>query len=324
MKSFLTGIQTSGKPHIGNYFGCILPNLKLAQESKNSIIFLADLHSITTIRDKKLLQEYTYDLAVSLLACGLDPQKTLIFRQSDVPAHSELAWILSTIAPMGLLERAHAFKDKQSQGVQTSVGLLTYPILMAADILLYSPDSVPVGKDQKQHLEITRDLATAFNNVYGGSALKLPDPVISDDAGVIPGIDGQKMSKSYGNTIPLFGTSKEIKKKIMQIKTDSTPVEDPKDPESCTVFALSKLFLSAEDLENLRKKYLAGGMGYGEAKNILFEAVEKKFSSFWVKKIELEKDPQAIEKILQEGALIANKVANRQLEKIKKRVGLGA
>lgn len=323
MSSILTGIQPSGTPHIGNYFGSIKPNIELSKKADKSIIFIADLHSLTTLKDKKLLQEYTFDLALSLLACGLDPEKTLLFKQSDVAAHSELCWILSTIAPMGLLERAHAYKDKVTQGLAANVGLFTYPILMAADILLYSPDMVPVGKDQKQHLEIARDLAEKFNHIYGGTALKLPEPIISEEYGVIPGIDGEKMSKSYGNTLPLFPSSpKALRKLVMQIVTDSTPVEESKNPETCNVFALSTLFLSESELENLRDKYTAGGMGYGDAKQILFEEIEKTFTPFWEKRLELEKKPEYIIDILKDSAKTANIIANRQIEKVKKKVGL--
>jgi len=322
LNSFLTGIQTSGIPHLGNYFGSIKPNLDMAKTAKKSIIFLADLHSLNSIHDKKLLQEYTLELATVLLACGLNPEKTLMFKQSDVPAHSELNWILSSITPLPLLERSHAFKDKKAKGQEVTAGLFTYPVLMAADILLYSPDAVPVGKDQKQHVEITRDLAQKFNNIYGGSLLTCPEPIISEEYGIIPGIDGEKMSKSYGNTIPLFGTEKEIKKRVMQIITDSTPVEEPKNPEKCNVFALAKLFLSADELEDLAKKYTSGGMGYGEAKNIVFDALKSYFSEYWKKYDELKKNPEYVQKVLDDAAKTANSIANRQMEKIKKRVGL--
>jgi len=321
-KSILTGIQPSGRAHIGNYFGAIKPAIQLANEYEKSIIFIADLHSLTTLQDKKLLQQYTFDLAVSYLAAGLDPEKTLIFKQSDVSAHSELSWILSTITPMGMLERATSYKDKKAKFLETNAGLFTYPILMASDILLYSPDIVPVGKDQKQHLEIARDLASKFNHIYGGSALKLPEPIISEETGIIPGIDGQKMSKSYGNTIPLFGTKKEIRKTIMSIVTDSKEVADKKDPETCNVFTLAKFFLSESEISDLAEKYRAGGMGYGDAKKILWEALEKTFTPMWEREAELRKNPEKVYEILQQGAEKANRIASRQLEKVKKRVGL--
>ncbi|HID92235.1 TPA: tryptophan--tRNA ligase [Candidatus Peregrinibacteria bacterium] len=322
-KSILTGIQPSGRAHIGNYFGAIKPAIQLASEYEKSIIFIADLHSLTTLQDKKLLQQYTFDLAVSYLAAGLDPEKTILFKQSDVSAHAELSWILSTITPMGMLERATSYKDKKNKGLEVNAGLFTYPILMASDILLYSPDVVPVGKDQKQHLEIARDLASKFNHIYGGSALKQPEPVISEKTGIIPGLDGQKMSKSYGNTIPLFGTKKEIRKTIMSIVTDSKEVADKKDPETCTIFTLTKFFLSEDELTALSAKYKAGGMGYGEAKQILWEGLEKKFTPMWEREAELRKNPEKVYEILKEGAEKANRIATRQLEKIKKRVGLG-
>jgi len=321
-KSILTGIQPSGRAHIGNYFGAIKPAIQLANEYEKSIIFIADLHSLTTVQDKKLLKQYTFDLAVSYLAAGLDPEKTIIFKQSDVSAHSELSWILSTITPMGMLERATSYKDKKAKFQETNAGLFTYPILMASDILLYSPDVVPVGKDQKQHLEIARDLASKFNHIYGGSALKLPEPIISEETGIIPGIDGQKMSKSYGNTIPLFGSKKEIRKTIMSIVTDSKEVADKKDPETCNVFTLAKFFLSESEISNLAEKYRAGGMGYGDAKKILWEALEKTFTPMWEQEAELRKNPEKVYEILQQGAEKANRIASRQLEKVKKKVGL--
>lgn len=322
MNSFLTGIQTSGILHLGNYFGSIKPNLDLAQTAGKSIVFLADLHSLNSVQDKKLLKEYTMHLATALLACGLDPEKTLMFKQSDVPAHSELSWILSTITPMGMLERGHAFKDKKARGQDASAGLFTYPVLMSADILLYSPDAVPVGKDQKQHLEMARDLADKFNYIYGGSVLKTPEPVISEELGIIPGIDGEKMSKSYGNTIPLFSTEKELKKRVMQVVTDSTPVEDSKDPETCNVFALAKLFLSSEEQNELADTYKAGGMGYGEAKTLLFEKMKEYFSPFWERYAQLQEDQEYVQEVLDAGAKTANIIANRQMEKVKKKVGL--
>ncbi|MEI7511138.1 MAG: tryptophan--tRNA ligase [Candidatus Peregrinibacteria bacterium] len=317
----LTGIQPSGSLHLGNYFGAVLPALRLAEKYEESVLFLADLHALTTVQDKKFLKDSTTNLAIDLLACGLDPEKTLFFKQSAVPAHTELSWILSCLAPMGLLERAHSFKDKKAKGMEATAGLFTYPILMSADILLYEPDFVPVGKDQKQHLEMARDLAQKFNISFGDT-FSLPDPVISEETGIIPGTDGQKMSKSYGNTIPLFGTENEIKKAIMGIKTDSTPVEDPKNPETCTIFQICRFFLVPTELESLRKKYEEGGMGYGEAKNILFEAVKTQLFPLWERKKELEKNPQYIIEVLAKGAEKANLIANRKLEKIKKKVGL--
>ncbi len=321
-KSVLTGLQPSGALHIGNYFGSILPNLQLAQQYEKSIIFLADLHALNSIRDKTLLKEYTLDLATALLACGLNPQKTLLFKQSDVPAHSELSWILSTLTPMGLLERSHAYKDKKAKGQEATAGLFGYPILMASDILLYSPDFVPVGKDQKQHVEITRDLANKFNHLYGGNTLKIPEPIISEEVGVVPGIDGAKMSKSYNNTIPLFGTPSEIKKRVMQIVTDSKGVDEVKDPHTCNVFALAKLYLSPEELADLEHKYKTGTIGYGDAKHLLFSAIEKYMTPLWNKYAELKKNPEYVQEVLDKSQHTANTIANRQLEKIKKRIGL--
>ncbi|HIQ56850.1 TPA: tryptophan--tRNA ligase [Candidatus Gracilibacteria bacterium] len=321
-KSVLTGLQPSGALHLGNYFGSIVPNLELAEKHDKSIIFIADLHALNSIQDKKLLQEYVLDLATSLLACGLHPDKILMFKQSDVSAHSELSWILSTLTPMGLLERSHAYKDKKAKGQDATAGLFGYPILMAADILLYSPDFVPVGKDQKQHVEITRDLANKFNHIYGGTVLRSPEPVISEEVGVVPGIDGEKMSKSYNNTIPLFGTPKEIKKRVMQIVTDSKGVEEKKDPETCNIFALAKLYLSESELADLAKKYETGTIGYGDAKKLLFSAIEKYMTPMWTKYNELKQNPEYVLEVLEKASKTANIIANRQLEKVKKRVGL--
>jgi len=323
-KTVLTGLQPSGTLHLGNYFGSILPNLELAEKHDKSIIFLADLHALNSTQDKKKLQEYTLDLATSLLACGLNPDKILMFKQSDVPAHCELTWILSTLTPMGLLERSHAYKDKKAKGQEATAGLFGYPVLMAADILLYSPDFIPVGKDQKQHVEITRDLANKFNHIYGGSILKAPEPIISEEVGVVPGINGEKMSKSYNNTIPLFGTAKEIKKRVMQIVTDSKGVEEIKDPNTCNIFAIAKLYLSKDELADLAKKYETGSIGYGDAKKLLFSAIEKYMTPMWDKYAELKQKPEYVLEILERSGKTANLIANKQLDKIKKRIGLTA
>ncbi len=317
----LTGIQPSGTLHLGNYFGAVLPALRLAHTYDESVLFLADLHAFTTVQDQKRLKSSIFNLIGDLLACGLDPQKTLFFRQSDVSAHSELSWILSCITPLGLLERAHSFKDKKAKGIEASAGLFTYPILMTADILLYEPHFVPVGKDQKQHLEMARDIAQKFNTLFGDTFL-LPEPVIAEETGIIPGTDGQKMSKSYGNIIPVFATENEIKKIIMGIVTDSIPVSEPKNPDTCTVFQLARLFLSASDLEPLRQKYKNGGMGYGEAKNILFDAVKHTLSPLWEKRKLFQENPEYIQEIMKIGAEKANHIARQKLEMVKQRIGL--
>jgi tryptophanyl-tRNA synthetase len=322
MESFLTGLQPSGNLHIGNYFGCIKDNIEYSKKAKSSIIFIADLHALTTVQDKLLLQKYIKEQAITLLACGLDPKKTILFKQSDVLAHSELTWILSTITPLSFIERCHSFKDKKSKGFQTNVGLLTYPILMVSDIVLYSPDTVPVGKDQKQHLEISRDIVNKFNNIYGGSVLKLPEPLISEKYGVIPGIDGEKMSKSYNNTIPIFAEKSIIKKSVMKIKTDSKSIDEVKDYKNCTIFKLSSLFLDDKDLNLLKQKYETKGIGYGELKNNLYNTIINYFSKFKSKYDYYNDNYDLVENILSEGSIKANNIANNQLNKIKKRIGL--
>lgn len=317
----LTGVQPSGTAHIGNLFGAMLPVIKLSQKYPNSFVFLADLHALTTVHNAKKLKEDSLKLAADILALGLNPETTLFFRQSRVSAHAELAWVLSTIAPMGLLERAHSYKDKVAKGIDASVGLFTYPILMAADILLYKPNFVPVGKDQKQHLEIARDLAQKFNHIFGETFI-LPEPIISEETAVIPGIDGQKMSKSYGNTIDIFGTEKQLKKQIMSIVTDSAEVEEKKEPEGNTIYELYKLFATKEERVQMAADFRAGGMGYGNAKKRLFEKANSFLSPFREKREELLKNPKKIEDILEKGAEKAEVRAQRMLEKVYKKVGL--
>jgi tryptophanyl-tRNA synthetase len=268
MKRILSGVQPSGKPHIGNYLGAIRQHIEM-QKDYECFLFIADLHALTTVRDAELMRKQSYELAVAYLALGLDPKKTAFFKQSSLPEHAELCWIFDCITKMPFIERAHAWKDAQAKGKkEVTVGLFNYPVLMSADILLYQPDLVPVGKDQKQHVEIARDIATNFNQTFG-ETFKLPDAFIKEDVAVVPGTDGQKMSKSYGNTIDLFGTDAELKKQVMGIITDSTPLEDPKDPETCNVFKLYKLFADKKEIQELAAKYKAGGMGYGDAKKTL-------------------------------------------------------
>jgi len=297
----LTGIQPSGKLHLGNYFGAMKPALAL-QEDNEVFLFIANYHAQTTIRDAQRLREYTHEVALDFLACGLDPNKTTFYRQSDVPEVHELAWLLSVVCPMGLLERAHSFKDKTARGVDAHHALFAYPVLMAADILSVNAEQVPVGKDQKQHLEIARDLAGKFNRQVGAEVFKLPDPIIRDSVAIVPGVDGQKMSKSYGNTIEFFGEPKKTRKTIMKVVTDSTPLEDPKDPDTCKVFALYKLFATEAEQSELAARYRAGGMGYGEAKKALADKFEAYFEPFRAKRAELEADPDTIHDVLREGA----------------------
>jgi tryptophanyl-tRNA synthetase len=258
----LSGIQPSGVLHIGNYFGMMRPAIELQREGE-TFYFIADYHALTSVRDPKALRENSRRVALDFLACGLDPERSALFRQSDVPQVTELAWILSTVAPMGLLERAHSYKDKLARGLPPTVGLFSYPVLMAADILIYDSDVVPVGKDQKQHIEITRDLAGKINDTFG-HVFKLPEPRIQTATEVVPGIDGQKMSKSYGNNIDIFGNENETRKRVMSIVTDSTPVEASKDAARSTIFQLYSLIASKEEISDMRERFENGGTGYGE------------------------------------------------------------
>src|SRR2546428_11844149 len=271
----LSGIQPSGALHIGNYFGMMRPAVALQAEGE-ALYFVADYHALTSLRDPETLRANSRRVALDFLACGLDPERATLFRHSDVPQVTELAWILSTLAPMGLLERATSYKDKLARGMSANVGLFSYPILMAADILIYDSDVVPVGKDQKQHIEITRDLAVKMNETFGqsepdGRVFKLPEPRIQAATEVVPGLDGQKMSKSYNNTIDIFGDEKETRRRVMSIVTDSTPVEAPKDPARSIIFQLYSLFASKSEIAEMRERFRKGGTGYGNFKKELFE-----------------------------------------------------
>jgi len=322
-KRILTGIQPSGILHIGNYFGAMRSAIELQNQNPgNTFLFIADLHSLTVNPEPADLRMRVQRLALDFLACGLDPEKTAFFRQSDINGVCELTWILNTITNLGLLERAHSYKDKIAKGFVPNNGLFSYPVLMAADILLYQTDLVPVGKDQKQHLEITRDLAIRFNQVYKKDVFKIPEPIISESVAVVPGTDGQKMSKSYNNTIELFGEEKAIRKKIMSIPTDSTPMEAPKDPDKCNIFALYKLFSTQEQIDALAAKYRAGNFGYGHAKQALFEAYMEFFAPMRKRREELLKDPGYIEDVLKKGAERANAVAAVTMDKVRRTVGL--
>ncbi|MDP6529214.1 MAG: tryptophan--tRNA ligase [Gemmatimonadota bacterium] len=318
----LSGIQPSGSLHLGNYFGAIRQFLRL-QEEHTCYFFIASYHAMTTQKDPDRLQERILDIAASYLALGLDPARCVLFDQADVPEHHEFTWYLSCLAPMGLLERAHSYKDKTARGIAPQHALFAYPVLMAADILLYDADLVPVGKDQKQHVEITRDLAIRMNNRCG-DLLTVPDPLILEDTAVVPGLDGEKMSKSYDNTIELFLEPKPMKKRIMSVVTDSTPVEDPKDPNRCTVFALYSLFASAEERAELEEAYCRGGMGYGEAKKILLARVEETFAPARERKKEILAHPDDITDILIDGAKRAREVALPVVEKTREAWGLTA
>ncbi|OGJ57144.1 tryptophan--tRNA ligase [Candidatus Peribacteria bacterium RIFCSPHIGHO2_01_FULL_51_9] len=316
----LSGIQPSGQLHLGNYFGSIKPNLEQVGKADQNFYFVVDLHALTTIHDAAQLKQFRMDAVLDLLACGFDPKKAVLFFQSAVPAHTELMWILATVSPMGLLERAVSYKEKIEKGIPATVGLFTYPVLMAADILLYQANLVPVGRDQKQHVEIARDIAIKFNNAYG-ETFTIPEPVIRKEVAVVPGTDGQKMSKSYGNTIPIFGEESGVKKAIMGIKTDSRGATDPKDPETCAVYQIHRLFLSDADAKNLAGEY-KNGLSYGDAKKRLFETYMDVFGPMRAKREELQKKPADIEAILTEGAKKAQGEAQKTMEKVRKAVGL--
>ena len=316
----LSGIQPSGIPHIGNYFGMMKNAIELQQKGE-TYLFIADYHSLTTTPDPQALRDLVKNMALDFLACGLDAEKTVFFRQSDVPQVTELTWILNCMTSTGLLERAHSFKDKTAKGFVPNNGLFSYPVLMASDILIYDSNVVPVGKDQKQHLEMTRDIAASFNHRYGETLL-LPEPDIRESVAVVPGVDGQKMSKSYNNTIPIFGSKKAVRKTVMSIVTDSKELEESKDPDTCNVVALYKLFASHEQLEEMKANYRAGNYGYGHAKVALFDAMWEYFEPMREKRAELEKDEGYIEEILQRGAAKARATAETTMEKVRKAVGL--
>src|SRR5436190_1601667 len=322
----LSGIQPSGVLHIGNYFGMMRPAIALQAEGE-AFYFIADYHALTSVRDPKALRENIRRVALDFLACGLDPERAALFRQSDVPQVTELAWILSTIAPMGLLERSHSYKDKLARGMPPSVGLFSYPVLMAADILIYDSDVVPVGKDQKQHIEITRDLAVKINETFGQSEpdcqiFKLPEPRIQAATEVVPGIDGQKMSKSYGNNIDIFGDEKEMRKRVMSIVTDSTPVEAPKDPIESTIFKLYSLVSSKDEIAAMREQFLKGGTGYGDFKKQLFEKLWEYFAPMRKRREEILADNSYIDDVLEKGATRANEIGDQVMKRVREAVGL--
>ena len=315
----LTGIQPSGKLHWGNYFGAMKSMFDLQAKGEEMFMFIANFHAMTTVRDGKALREATRELALDYLACGLDHEKSVMYRQSDVPEVQELAWYLSCLTPMGLLERCHSYKDKMAHGFEATHGLFAYPVLMAADILIMNADLVPVGKDQKQHLEVTRDLAQKFNNAYG-EIFKLPDAYIPDSVATIPGTDGQKMSKSYHNTIELFDVS--VKKKVMGIVTDSQPMEAKKEPDGNSIYELYKLFATPEEVAAMADAFRAGGYGYGTAKKELLAAYHRLFDPFKARRDELAKDADSLEDILQTGARRARAAAAPVMEKVRRAVGL--
>ena len=320
---FLTGLQPSGQLHIGNYFGAIEPAVRL-QEKGEAFYFIANYHAMTTMESAEKLRENTRGLAVDFLACGLDPEKAVFFAQSAVPEVNELAWILSTLCPMGLLERCHSYKDKVAKGFAASHALFAYPALMAADILLYDSDAVPVGKDQKQHLEVTRDLAGKINDTFGEGLLKMPEAIISEATAVVPGLDGQKMSKSYGNTLPIFGEEKPLRKLInKKVVTDATPLEAPKPTENSIILALYKLFATPEQYQAMVDAHHAGGVGYGQFKKDLFEAYWEYFRAAREKREWILAHPEYVDDVLNTGAARAREEASKVLTRIRKAVGLG-
>ena len=316
----LSGTQPSHDHlHIGNYFGALRQQVAL-QQKYETLIFIADLHSMNGVRNGEQRRRYSCEVALDFLACGLDPAQAILFRQSDVPEVCELAWYLSTLTPMGLLERSHAYKDKLAQGQSANHGLFAYPVLMAADILLYRADLVPVGRDQKQHIEMARDMAEAFNRTYGAEVLTLPEPQIIDDVAVVPGTDGRKMSKSYDNGIPMFTTEKQIKKAVMGIVTDSTPVEDPKDTKA-TVFEIWSLFAESDERKELFERARAGGLGYGDVKKDLLRRLLAYFGPMRERRSDLEKRPDDVEAVLLDGARRAREIGAPILEEVRQAAG---
>jgi tryptophanyl-tRNA synthetase len=317
----LTGIQPSGTLHIGNYFGAIKPILDL-QGRGEVFVFLADLHALTSLHEGERVRAAIREATVDLLACGLDPERTVFWRQSRVTAHAELMWILTTVTPMGLMERCVAYKDKVARGLGANVGLFTYPILQAADIMAYDADLVPVGRDQKQHLEVTRDIAVKINEAFGEGTLRLPEPHISDDVAVVPGVDGAKMSKSYGNTIDLFMEEGALRKRVMAIRTDSTPLEAPKEPGGSLIVELFRLVAPPDEVEEMRREFRAGGVGYGHFKQRLFEGIRSYFAPMRERRAEILSRPGYLDDVLEEGARRARRASEPVMERVRSAVGL--
>lgn len=321
-KRVLSGTQPSGRLHLGNYYGAIRQYLSLQEAGHHCYYFIANYHALTTTTDREIMHEQTLHVAMAYLALGIDPDRSVFFVQSDVPQVTELCWMLNTVCPVSQMQKATSYKDKIAKGIAANMGLFDYPVLQAADIVIYDADLVPVGQDQKQHIEITRDLAGKFNQTFGAEALVLPEPYIVDEVAVVPGLDGQKMSKSYDNTIELFQTAKKTKKRCGQIVTDSTPLEDPKDPTTCNVFALLRLMAEPDELDEIAASYRAGGYGYGHAKNRLAELINEKFADARERYIELEKDPDAVRDILAEGGRKARATAEATMQRVREAAGV--
>jgi tryptophanyl-tRNA synthetase len=316
----LSGIQPSGSLHLGNYFG-MMKKMIAYQEHEELFCFIANYHAQTSVTDGKALARGTLEAAANFLALGMDPERSTFWVQSDVVEVQELTWILSNFTPMGLLERCHSYKDKVTKGIAANHGLFAYPVLMAADILLFQSDTVPVGKDQKQHVEVARDIAIKFNNEYG-EIFTIPEAEIDEEVATVPGLDGQKMSKSYGNTIDLFAEESALRKQVMRIVTDPTPVEEPKDPDRCNVYKIYRLFLDKAQDEMLRGRYRAGGLAYGEVKQELFETVRDFFAPHAARRKELLADPDGLRRILARGAEKARHAGGKTLRKVRKKTGL--
>lgn len=321
MARILTGIQSSGTPHLGNLLGAIIPAIELSKDPNNeSLFFIADMHSLTTIRDANLLKENTYATAAAWIAFGFDTERNLFYRQSDIPQVCELMWYLNCLTPYPMLANAHSFKDKSSKLHNVNAGLFTYPVLMAADILLYDANIVPVGKDQIQHIEMTRDMAGAFNHIYGETLIE-PEVMIDEKVMTIPGTDGQKMSKSYNNFINIFLPDKKLRKQIMSIETSSTAMEEPKETKDCNVFTLYNLLASEADSAQMKANYERGNYGYGHAKQALFELITNKYADERTRFNELMNNQSLIEEELQKGAVKARKIAEDVLQRVRAKVG---
>ena len=320
-KIVLSGVKPTGAPHIGNYFGAMKQFVDLQEKYDESLFFIADYHALNHIQNKDEMQKNIFEVALDYLAIGLDPKKVIIFKQSDIPATAELAVIFNTITTMPYLMRAHAFKDAEAKNKEINVGTFIYPMLMAADILMYDTDIVPVGQDQKQHIEIARDTAEKFNRVFG-EEFKLPEALILEGVATVPGVDGQKMSKSYNNTIPLFAEDNEIEKAVMSIVTDSKSPDEPKDPEEDNIFALHKLFSNEQELRDIEKRYKEGGMGYKESKEILIENIKKFISPLRERRKELEKDREGIIKMLKENGEKMRERAEKKMQSVRSKIGV--